>query len=73
MLVAEDEENLRLVLKTLLKKHGYEVETAESAERALEGLGAFDPDFVIADVRMPGMSGIELCRELGARALGVRD
>ncbi|MEM1413757.1 MAG: sigma-54 dependent transcriptional regulator [Myxococcota bacterium] len=67
VLVTDDEENLRLVLKTMLRKHGYEVETAESAEVALDRLGAFDPDFVIADVRMPGMSGIELCREIGAR------
>jgi two-component system response regulator AtoC len=60
----DDEENIRLVLKTLLKKHGYRVEVAENAARALEQLAAFEPDFVLADVRMPGMSGIELCARL---------
>ncbi len=68
VLVVDDEENLRLVLRTLLKKNGYEVEVAESAEAALAVLDAFDPGFVLADVRMPGMSGIELCAELRARS-----
>src|SRR5690348_14844920 len=67
VLVVDDEENLRLVLRTLLKKHGYEVEVAASAEMALGLIDRFDPDFVLADVRMPGMSGLELCSELKAR------
>ncbi len=67
VLVVDDEENLRLVLRTLLKKHGYDVEEAASAEAALQLLDGFGPHFVLADVRMPGMSGIELCAELKAR------
>ncbi len=67
VLVVDDEENLRLVLRTLLSRSGYEVRVAASAEEALQGLEQFDPDFVLADVRMPGMSGIDLCKELGAR------
>jgi two-component system, NtrC family, response regulator AtoC len=67
VLVVDDEENLRLVLRTLLARSGYEVQVAKSAEEALAGLSQFDPDFVLADVRMPGMSGIDLCRELSAR------
>ena len=68
VLVVDDEENIRLVLNTLLKKQGYQVETAESAEEALTQLERFDPDFVLADVRMNGMTGIELCAELKARS-----
>ena len=68
VLVVDDEENIRLVLRTLLKKHGYQVETAESAEEALGQLESFDPDFVLADVRMNGMTGLELSSELKARA-----
>ena len=68
VLVVDDEENIRLVLRTLLKKHDYQVEAAESAETALEQLERFDPDFVLADVRMSGMTGIELCTELKARS-----
>jgi len=68
VLVVDDEENIRLVLRTMLRKNGYEVDVASSAEMALGMLDSFDPDFVLADVRMPGMSGIELCAELSARA-----
>jgi len=67
VLVVDDEENIRLVLQTLLRKHDYEVQAAPSAERALELFGSFAPDFVLADVRMPGMSGIALCEALRAR------
>ncbi|MFT3924693.1 MAG: sigma-54 dependent transcriptional regulator [Myxococcales bacterium] len=67
VLVVDDEENLRLVLRTLLSRNGYDVRVAASAEEALRGLEQFDPNFVLADVRMPGMSGIELCRQLAAR------
>ncbi|MBW2162655.1 MAG: sigma-54-dependent Fis family transcriptional regulator, partial [Deltaproteobacteria bacterium] len=68
VLVVDDEENIRVVLRTLLKKQNYQVETAESAEIALEQLERFDPDFVLADVRMSGMTGLELCAELKARS-----
>ncbi|MFW5875775.1 MAG: sigma-54-dependent transcriptional regulator [Myxococcota bacterium] len=71
VLVVDDEENIRLVLRTVLKKHGYQVEVADSAEQALELLERFGPDFVLADVRMPGMSGLELCAEIRARGTGA--
>jgi len=64
VLVVDDEENLRLVLRTLLARAGYEVRAVANAEAALVELPAFDPDFVLADVRMDGMNGIELTREL---------
>jgi two-component system response regulator AtoC len=67
VLVVDDEENIRLVLQTLLQKHEYEVQVAQSAERALALFDGWKPDLVLADVRMPGMSGIALCEELRAR------
>jgi two-component system response regulator AtoC len=67
VLVVDDEENIRLVLQTLLAKKGYEVATAVNAEEALRLATESAPDFVLTDVKMPGMSGIELCRELRAR------
>ena len=68
VLVVDDEENIRLVLQTLLTKKGYEVTSAVSAEQALSLAAESAPDFVLTDVKMPGMSGIDLCRELRARA-----
>jgi two-component system response regulator AtoC len=66
-LIVDDEENIRLVLQTLLRKHDYEVQVADSAERALTLFDSFVPDVVLADVRMPGMSGIAFCEALKAR------
>jgi two-component system response regulator AtoC len=67
VLIVDDEENIRLVLKTLLRKHGYDVETAESAEVALTLVETFNPDVILTDVRMPKMSGLELIGALKAR------
>ncbi|HWA72625.1 MAG TPA: sigma-54 dependent transcriptional regulator [Polyangiaceae bacterium] len=67
VLVADDEENLRLVLKTLLRRHGYEVETAATGEEALTLVDTFGPDVVLTDVRMPKMGGLDLLQTLRAK------
>ncbi len=64
VLVVDDEENLRLVLRTLLRKNGYDVDTASSGTEALTMIEASPPDFVIADVRMPGLTGIQLAEQV---------
>ena len=67
VLVVDDEENLRLVLRTLLKRQGYEVETAESGEQALALVDTFGPDVILTDVRMPKMGGLDLLATLQAK------
>jgi two-component system response regulator AtoC len=67
VLVVDDEENLRLVLRTLLRRHGYEVETAPSGEEALALVDSFGPDVVLTDVRMPKMGGLDLLATLKAK------
>jgi two-component system response regulator AtoC len=67
VLVVDDEENIRLVLRTLLKKHGYEVEVADGGEAGLAVLEAFDPDVILTDVRMPRMGGLDLLDALKAK------
>ncbi len=67
VLVVDDEENLRLVLRTLLKRHSYEVETASSGEEALAMVDSFGPDVVLTDVRMPKMGGLDLLATLRAK------
>jgi two-component system response regulator AtoC len=66
-LVVDDEENLRVVLRTLLRRHGYEVETAASGEEALTMVDSFGPDVVLTDVRMPKMGGLDLLSTLKAK------
>jgi two-component system, NtrC family, response regulator AtoC len=65
--VVDDEENLRVVLRTLLRRHGYEVETASSGEEALGMVESFGPDVVLTDVRMPKMGGLDLLSTLKAK------
>jgi two-component system response regulator AtoC len=67
VLVVDDEENIRLVLRTLLKKHGFEVEVADSGEAALAMVDAFGPDVILTDVRMPKMGGLDLLATLKAK------
>jgi two-component system response regulator AtoC len=67
ILIVDDEENIRLVLRTLLRRHGYEVEAAASGEEALPLVESFGPDVVLADVRMPKMGGLDLLATLRAK------
>src|SRR5690606_724563 len=67
VLVVADEEYPRLVLKTFLRRNDYEVEVAEDGEEALPMTDGFGPDFVITDVRMPRMGGMDLLAALEAK------
>ena len=64
ILVVDDEKNILKVVSLTLKDQGYGVETAQSAEEALEKFqrGAFD--LVVTDLKLPGRSGAELLTEL---------
>lgn len=65
--MVDDEENIRLVLRTFLRRQGYEVEVAASGEDALRSVDAFGPDIVITDVRMPKIGGLDLLSTLRAK------
>src|SRR5277367_2104508 len=67
VLVVDDEENIRVVLRALLKKNGYDVEVADSGEAALALVDSFGPDVILTDVRMPKMSGLDLLATLKAK------
>jgi two-component system response regulator AtoC len=67
VLVVDDEENLRLVVRSVLRREGYEVEVASSGEEALSLVDTFGPDYILTDVRMPKMGGLELLAALKAK------
>ena len=71
VLLVDDEENLRLMLRTLLRKGGYEVEVAASGHEALARLEQGGIDFVLTDLRMPRMGGLELLREAQGRGVAA--
>ncbi len=60
VLLVDDESNILKSLTRLFKKDGYKMFSAESGEQALELVKSMDFDLVISDMRMPGMSGVEL-------------
>ncbi|HRI65739.1 MAG TPA: sigma-54 dependent transcriptional regulator [Polyangium sp.] len=67
VLIVDDEENLRLVVRTFLKRDGYEVEVASGVEEALGAIDSFGPDFILTDVRMPKLGGLDLLATLKAK------
>lgn len=60
ILVVDDEDTIRLVLAKYLRTRGFEVATAESGDAALEVLAGARFDLMLCDVRMPGLSGVEI-------------
>src|SRR5918911_1708 len=64
VLIVDDERTLARTVKVFLTESGYEAEVAGDAEQALVLLERLRPDVVFADVRLPGMSGIELLRRI---------
>ncbi|REE94237.1 two-component system response regulator ResD [Paenibacillus taihuensis] len=64
ILVVDDEERIRRLLKMYLEKEGYIIEEAEDGESALRLATANDFDLILLDVMLPGMDGIEVCSRL---------
>ncbi|MFQ5962941.1 MAG: sigma-54-dependent transcriptional regulator [Candidatus Scalinduaceae bacterium] len=64
ILVVDDEETIRFCLKETLEEEGYKVYAEEKAENSLGLIKKVIPDLIILDLKMPGMNGIELLREI---------
>lgn len=64
ILLVDDETDILEFLTYNLVKEGYEVYTAKSGEEAVEKAKTIKPDLVVLDVMMPGMDGMDTCRQL---------
>ncbi|MCK4840167.1 MAG: response regulator [Desulfobulbaceae bacterium] len=62
ILIAEDNEDSRVLLESALEANGYEVESAENGEIALKLASRRPPDLIISDILMPVMDGYAFCR-----------
>lgn len=69
--VVDDEDAIRRSLGLLLRLAGYEVKSFASGDRFLAEAGALPPGCVLLDVRMPGMTGLEVQQELAARNIAL--
>ena len=68
ILVVDDSRAQRRILTLMLKRWGFDVVEAENAEHGLDLCETFQPDFIISDWMMPGMSGIDFCSAFRASA-----
>ena len=66
LLVVDDEPSMTEFLEILLAQEGYEVTTASSGEEGFKLYRRLEPDLILTDVKMPGMSGLDLIREIHA-------
>ena len=79
ILVIDDEAQITRVLRTALNAQGFDVRVANDPEEGLLLFEEWAPDLVITDLAMPGISGIEVCRNIRAKSgvpiivLSVRD
>jgi len=79
ILVVDDDPQIRRVMRVTLTGRGYEVDDAKSGEIALERIRDERFDLILLDMNMPGMGGLETCREIRSRSevaiimLTVRD
>jgi len=64
ILVVDDEASLLMTLVANLELEGFDVSEAKNAEQALAELRTREFDLVLSDIRMPGMSGVDLCRAI---------
>ncbi len=64
IVIADDDPDILLLVQTRLERFGYQVVTARTGEEALEAITRFRPDVAVLDVRMPGMTGIDVIRHV---------
>lgn len=64
ILIVEDEEGLLKFESILMRSHGYEVTEVSDGNAALECMERVKPDLVLLDIMIPGIDGIEVCRQI---------
>jgi two-component system KDP operon response regulator KdpE len=64
VLVVDDERQIIRGLKVVLRKAGYEVQTAETKEQALDAVAIRPPDAMVLDLVLPDGSGVDVCAEV---------
>jgi DNA-binding response OmpR family regulator len=68
VLLVEDDHSIRSLLRMLFEDHGFLVSEAADGSEALAVMASASVDLVILDLRLPGMSGFDVCREIRQRS-----
>ena len=66
VLLAEDDPEVSLLACMFLKQYNFDVKTTDSGVAALHLARCLNPDIVVLDINLPGMNGLEICRQLKA-------
>ena len=69
LLFVEDDDQIRLALRLALEDEGYDVREAADGRAGLAAFHAKEPDLVLLDLRLPDMSGFEVCRAMRAMSI----
>lgn len=64
VLVVDDDSTMRLLMTETLAEDGYTIAEVDNGPAAIDTISSFEPDMVLLDVKMPGMSGFEVCSEI---------
>ena len=67
ILVVDDEEDVREILKDRLQMYGYEVSTAADGVKALEKVEELSPELVLLDIRLPKLDGMEVLSRMRSK------
>ncbi len=62
--VVDDEKSIRDILKKYIEKEGYKVTVFDNGNTVLAEVGRLKPDLLVIDIMMPGVDGIELCKQI---------
>ncbi len=69
LLFVEDDDSIRLALRLALEDEGYDVREASDGRSGLEAFQRAEPDLVLLDLRLPDMSGFDVCRAMRASSI----
>jgi len=64
ILIVDDDATMRLLMSETLVEDGYKIDEVDNGPAAIEAIKSSEPDMVLLDVKMPGMSGFEVCSEI---------
>jgi len=68
-IIIEDDAEIRGIVRTLLSSEGFQVEEAEDGRSGLERVFLIKPDLILVDLRLPGLDGAEICKQVRAGRL----
>ncbi len=71
ILVIDDDESLRDTISLMLEKEGFQTELAGEGRNGFEQALMLKPDLILVDLRLPGMNGVEICKQLRAEQVST--